>query len=49
VLIDGRSSRVATNAFVSIPRGTAHSFERRGNRPLMLLAVLGGEPCEQAK
>jgi hypothetical protein len=49
VSLDGRSSRVATNALVSVPRGTAHSFEKRGNRPLMLLAVLGGEPCEQAK
>jgi hypothetical protein len=49
VTLDGRNSRVATNAFISVPRGTAHSFERRGNRPLMLLAVLGGEPCERAK
>ena len=49
VTLDGRNSRVATNAFVSVPRGTAHTFEKRGNRPLMLLAVLGGEPCERAK
>jgi hypothetical protein len=49
VTIDGRSSRVPTSAFISVPRGTAHSFERRGTRPLMLLAVLGGEPCETAK
>jgi len=49
VTLDGRSSRIPTNAFISVPRGTAHSFERRGNRPLMLLAVLGGEPCERAK
>jgi len=49
VTLDGKSSRVPTNSFISVPRGTAHSFERRGNRPLMLLAVLGGEPCERAK
>jgi hypothetical protein len=49
VTLDGRSSRIATNAFVSVPRGTAHTFEKRGNRPLIVLAVLGGEPCEQAK
>ena len=49
VTLDGRSSRVPVNALISVPRGTAHSFERRGNRPLMLLAVLGGEPCESAK
>jgi len=47
--IDGRDSRIATNGFVSVPRGTPHSFERRGSRPLVLLAVLGGEPCERAK
>jgi hypothetical protein len=49
VTIDGKAARISTSAFVSIPRGTAHSFERRGNRTLMLLAVLGGEPCEQAR
>ena len=45
---NGRDSRVATNTFISVPRGTSHSFERRGNRPLILLAVLGGEACEAA-
>ena len=50
VTLDGTQPRESrTNAFISVPRGTAHSFERRGNRPLMLLAVLGGEPCERAK
>ncbi len=49
VTIDGKVSRVPTSAFVSVPRGTTHSFERRGGRPLMLLAVLGGEPCERAR
>jgi mannose-6-phosphate isomerase-like protein (cupin superfamily) len=49
VALDGKSSRIATNAFISVPRGTAHSFEKRGSRPLMLLAVLGGEPCERPK
>jgi hypothetical protein len=49
VLLDGKSARIATNGFISVPRGTAHSFEKRGSRPLMLLAVLGGEPCERAK
>jgi hypothetical protein len=46
---NGRDSRLGTNTFLSVPRGTSHSFERRGNRPLILLAVLGGEACEQAK
>jgi Carboxypeptidase regulatory-like domain/Cupin domain len=49
VSLDGKNSRIATNGFVSVPRGTPHSFEKRGSRPLMLLAVLGGEPCERAK
>jgi mannose-6-phosphate isomerase-like protein (cupin superfamily) len=47
--VDGKASRIPTSAFISVPRGTPHSFERRGNRPLMLLAVLGGEPCERPK
>jgi mannose-6-phosphate isomerase-like protein (cupin superfamily) len=49
VTVEGKASRIPTSAFISVPRGTPHSFERRGNRPLMLLAVLGGEPCERAK
>ena len=47
--IAGHETMIDTNAFVSVPRNTIHSFTRRGNRPLILLAVLSGEPCEQAK
>jgi mannose-6-phosphate isomerase-like protein (cupin superfamily) len=47
--IGGRETPIDTNGFISVPRGTVHSFTRRGNRPLILLAVLSGEPCEQAK
>jgi hypothetical protein len=47
--IGGRDTMIDTNGFISVPRGTVHSFTRRGNRPLILLAVLSGEPCEQAK
>jgi len=49
VRISGRETKLGTNAFVSVPRGTAHAFVRSGRRPLILLAVLSGEPCEQAK
>ena len=49
VTLEGRNARVETYGFVSVPRGTRHSFERRGNRALILLAVLSGEPCEKAK
>jgi hypothetical protein len=49
VRIAGRETKVGTNGFVSVPRGTAHSFVRSGRRPLILFAVLSGEPCEEAK
>jgi hypothetical protein len=49
VTIDGRTSNIGTYAFVSVPRGTSHAFDRRGRRSLVLLAVLSGEPCEKAK
>ena len=47
--LDGEDTTLQTNGYVSVPRGTAHSFVRRGNRPLVLLATLSGEPCEQPK
>jgi hypothetical protein len=47
--IDGRNSAIKTNDFVSVPRGTAHAFDRTGKRALVLLAVLSGEPCERPK
>jgi mannose-6-phosphate isomerase-like protein (cupin superfamily) len=47
--LNGKESKLALNDFVSIPRGGSHSFERRGNRTLILLSVLGGEPCDAAK
>jgi mannose-6-phosphate isomerase-like protein (cupin superfamily) len=47
--LNGKETRLSLNDFVSIPRGGSHSFERRGNRMLILLSVLGGEPCDEAK
>ena len=47
--LDGKESKLALNDFVSIPRGGSHSFERRGNRMLVLLSVLGGEACDAPK
>lgn len=47
--MNGRDTRLALNTFASVPRGTSHAFSRRGTRPLVLLAVLSGEPCEQAR
>jgi len=34
VSLDGKNARITTNGFVSVPRGTPHSFEKRGNRPI---------------
>jgi hypothetical protein len=48
-VINGKELKLATNGFVSVPRATSHSFQRRGNRPLILLAVLSGSPCETAR
>jgi hypothetical protein len=28
-----------------VPRGTPHGFVRKGKRPLIVLALLSGEPC----
>jgi len=47
--MSGRDTRLTTNGFASVPRGTSHAFSRRGTRPLVLLAVLSGEPCEEAR
>ena len=49
VRLGGREVALATNAYISVPRRTVHSFARSGRRPLILLAVLNGEPCEAAK
>jgi mannose-6-phosphate isomerase-like protein (cupin superfamily) len=49
IRINGQATRIDTNGFASVPRGAAHSFERRGSRALVLLAVLGGTPCEEVK
>jgi mannose-6-phosphate isomerase-like protein (cupin superfamily) len=49
VRLDGRDVRLETNGFVSVPRGVAHSFVRRGNRPFVLLATLSGEQCQEPR
>lgn len=47
--VDGNDSGLVAGAYSALPRGVGHSFTRKGRRPLILLAVLSGEPCEQAK
>jgi mannose-6-phosphate isomerase-like protein (cupin superfamily) len=49
VRLNGRDAPLSAGSYVSIPRNTTHSILRRGNRPLILLSVLSGEPCEEAK
>ena len=48
VRLSGRDSSLGPGSFVSVPRSVPYALTRRGNRPLIVLAVLAGEPCEQA-
>jgi mannose-6-phosphate isomerase-like protein (cupin superfamily) len=47
--LNGKDTKLSLNDFVSVPRGGSHSFERRGGRALVLLSILGGEPCDSAR
>jgi mannose-6-phosphate isomerase-like protein (cupin superfamily) len=45
--VTGRDTPLEASSFVALPRGSAHSVTRRGRRPLIMLAILSGEPCEE--
>ena len=47
--VDGKETRLTAGAFASVPRGTGFTLGRRGGKPLVLLSVLSGEPCEEAR
>ena len=47
--VDVRETPIAVGSFISIPRGTGHELLRRGRRPLILVAEVTGEPCDEAK
>jgi mannose-6-phosphate isomerase-like protein (cupin superfamily) len=47
--LNGRETLLAAGSYIAIPRNTSHAILRRGNRALILLSVLSGVPCEQAK
>jgi hypothetical protein len=49
VTIGGKDVPVEAGGYASVPRGTEHSIARRGRRPLIMLAVLTGEACEEAR
>jgi mannose-6-phosphate isomerase-like protein (cupin superfamily) len=40
---------LAAGGYAAVPRGTPVTIARKGNKPLSLLSVLSGEPCEEAK
>jgi mannose-6-phosphate isomerase-like protein (cupin superfamily) len=41
----GHDTNLEPASFVLIPRGTAYSLSRRGNKPLIVLSTYAGEPC----
>jgi mannose-6-phosphate isomerase-like protein (cupin superfamily) len=47
--VSGRDVALVAGGYAALPRGASHSLTRKGRRPLILLAVLSGEPCEEAK
>jgi hypothetical protein len=49
LMLNGKETKLGLNGFASVPRGTSHSFLKRGSRLLVLLSVLSGEPCEEAR
>lgn len=49
IAVDGREVPLEAGGYAALPRGTGHALTRSGRRPLVLLAVLSGEPCEVAK
>jgi hypothetical protein len=49
VTLADRETPLVAGGYVAVPRGAAHSLARRGRRPLVLLSVLSGEPCEAAR
>lgn len=46
IRLNGRESALLTGGFALVPRGASHGFIRKGRRPLILLGVISGEPCE---
>jgi mannose-6-phosphate isomerase-like protein (cupin superfamily) len=49
VKLNGRDNALTPGGYVSVPRNVPYAIARRGNRPLILVSVHAGEPCEQAQ
>jgi mannose-6-phosphate isomerase-like protein (cupin superfamily) len=47
--IGDRPGDISNGSFVAVPRGQSFSISRRGNKPLVMLWVLSGAPCEEAR
>jgi mannose-6-phosphate isomerase-like protein (cupin superfamily) len=45
----GRDVPLTAGTFSVIPRNMAHSLTRRGNRPLVMLSILSGPPCQNGR
>jgi mannose-6-phosphate isomerase-like protein (cupin superfamily) len=45
--LDGRDMTMQAGHFATVPRGSSYSLLRRGRNPLIVLATLVGEPCQQ--
>lgn len=49
VKIGDTTGDIADGSFFSVPRGKPFSVTRRGNKPLVMLWVLNGSRCEEAR
>ena len=47
--IGGKEMPLTAGTFLVVPRGTSHSIARRGSRPIILLSIVSGPPCEAGK
>jgi mannose-6-phosphate isomerase-like protein (cupin superfamily) len=47
--VGDKETRLLAGGFASVPRATGFVLGRRGRNPLILLSMLSGEPCEQAR
>ena len=45
----GRDTALTAGVMAEVPRGVPFSITRRGGQPLVLLSILSGEACEEAR
>ena len=49
ISVAGKDHVLVAGGYVSIPRGVPFAIARRGSKPLSLLSLLSGAPCEEAR